>query len=260
MDLEYIKNIGIKAAYNGAAILRQYLGHLDTISKKGPDDLVTQADLESEKEIIKTIRQRFSDHEILAEESGRLRSTNPDCMWIIDPLDGTTNFAHQVPVFAVSIAFSYLGEISCGIVLNPVSGELFTAVRGKGAQLNGKPAKVSGQKQVAESLLTTGFSYDVKKDPDPVMARFKRCLMAARGIRRSGSAALDLCFVACGRYDGFWEESLKPWDTAAGALIAKEAGAIVSDFSGRPHDDINQKEILATNGLIHEQMYPLLAV
>ena len=260
MDLEYIKNIGIKAAYNGAVVLRGYLGRLDTIDKKGPDDLVTCADIESEKEIIKTIRQRFSDHEILAEESGRQPAKNSDCMWIIDPLDGTTNFAHQVPVFAVSIAFSHLGEISCGIVLNPVSGELFTAVKGKGAQLNGNPVKVSGQKEVPESLLATGFSYDVKKDPDPVMARFKRCLMTARGLRRPGSAALDLCFVACGRYDGFWEEGLKPWDTAAGALMAREAGGIVTDFSGRPHDDLNQKEILATNGHIHEQMYPLLMV
>jgi len=260
MDLEYIKNIGIKAAYKGAAVLRGYLGHLDIIGKKGPDDLVTRADVESEKTIIRTIKQRFPDHGVLAEESGLQQAENQDCMWIIDPLDGTTNFAHQVPVFAVSIAFSYLGKIVCGIVLNPVSGELFTAVKGKSAQLNGKTVRASDQKKVSESLLVTGFSYEVKKKPDPVMTRFKRCLMAARGIRRSGSAALDLCFVACGRYDAFWEEGLKPWDTAAGALMAREAGALVTDFSGRDHDDMNQKEILATNGHIHNELLSFLRI
>jgi len=258
MDLEYIKNIGIKAAYRGGAVLRRFLGHIDGIGKKGPDNLVTEADIRSEKEIIRVIRERFPDHGVLAEEGGLQSSKDSECLWIIDPLDGTTNFAHQVPVFAVSIAFSLRGDISCGIVLNPVSGELFYAVKGKGAYLNGKPICVSAETDVSESLLATGFSYDVKKDPEPVMKRFRQCLMAARGIRRMGSAAMDLCFVACGRYDGFWEQDLKPWDTAAGALIVREAGGVVTDFSGSRHDDMDQREILATNGHIHKDMYPLL--
>ena len=253
MDLNLIKNTGIGAAYKSAEIINSFSGKLTSVKKKGPIDLVTEADLASEKNIIETIHSRFPEHEILAEESGLNKTGDSTCQWIVDPLDGTTNFAHQIPIFAVSIAFAVNNEIKVGIVLNPVSGELFTAVRGQGATLNGKKITVSKGKNLSESLLVTGFPYDVKQMIDPLMLRFKRCIAASRGIRRLGSAALDLCFVACGRFEGFWEENLKPWDTAAGWIIAEEAGARVTDFSGAPYT-LDKKEILATNCHIHNEL------
>lgn len=259
MDLNLIKNTAIGAAYKSAEIINNFSGKLTRVSKKGPIDLVTEADIASEKNIIAEIRRRFPDHEILAEESGLNQTGKSACRWIIDPLDGTTNFAHQIPLFAVSIAFAVDNEINVGIVLNPVSGELFTAVRGQGATLNGTAIEVSRQKDISESLLATGFPYDVKQMLDPVMLRFKQCIAASQGIRRLGSAALDLCFVACGRFEGFWEENLNPWDTAAGWLIAEEAGARVTDFSGNPYD-LNQKEILATNSHIHNELQSTLEI
>ena len=179
------------------------------------------------------------------------------CQWIIDPLDGTTNFAHQLGLFSVSIAFVLDGNIAVGIVLNPESKELFTATAGKGADLNGRPINVSNTEAVSESLLVTGFPYNFKEIFNPLLARFSNCLRASQGVRRLGSAALDLCFVACGRFDGFWEQNLNPWDTAAGMLIAKEAGGKVTDFSNKPFS-IDKNEILATNSKIHEEMISLL--
>ncbi|MFZ2631840.1 MAG: inositol monophosphatase family protein [Desulfosalsimonadaceae bacterium] len=259
MDLERIKHTGIGAAYKSAAILNHYLGNLTSVQKKGPTDLVTEADVESERMIIQTIRLQFPDHEFMAEESGLSRTEPSPCQWIIDPLDGTTNFAHQIPLFCTSIAFSLNGEVLVGVVLNPVSGELFTAVRGKGAFLNDNPIHVSEEKNISGSLLATGFPYDVTQGIESTMDRLKNCLHAAQGIRRLGSAALDLCFVACGRFEGFWEENLKPWDTAAGFLIAEEAGARVTDFAGAPFT-LDKREILATNCLIHQEMQLLLEI
>lgn len=259
MDFELIKNTGIGAAYKSAEIINNFSGKLTSVHKKGPIDLVTEADIASEKNIIKTIRSRFPDHEIFAEESGLNKTGDSTCQWIIDPLDGTTNFAHQIPVFAVSIAFAVNNEMKVGIVLNPVTGELFTAVRGQGSTVNGKSIRVSEEKNISDSLLATGFPYDVKQMLDPVMRRFKQCIAVSRGIRRLGSAALDLCFVACGRFEGFWEENLKPWDTAAGWFIAEEAGALVTDFSGAPYT-LNKKEILATNRHIHNEMKSTLEI
>ena len=259
MDYNLIKNTGIGAAYKSAEIINTYLGNLTSVDKKGPIDLVTEADIASKKNIIKTIRSRFPDHEILAEESGLNKTADSTCQWIIDPLDGTTNFAHQLPFFSVSIAFAVNNEIKIGIVLNPVTGELFTAVRGQGSTLNGKSIRVSEEKNISDSLLATGFPYDVKQMIDPVMRRFKQCIAVSRSIRRLGSAALDLCFVACGRFEGFWEENLKPWDTAAGWLIAEEAGALVTDFSGASYT-LNKKEILATNRHIHHEMKSTLEI
>ncbi|MCF8028426.1 MAG: inositol monophosphatase [Desulfobacteraceae bacterium] len=257
MDLNLIQNTAVGAAYKSGEILRSHLGNFGEVSKKGPKDLVTAADIASEKQIIETIQSRFADHKILAEESNAKDTGTDGCTWIIDPLDGTTNFAHQVPVFSVSIAFSENGQLRAGVVLNPVSGELFTAVEGQGAQLNGRAISVSDCRQVSESLLVTGFPYDIKENPGPYMDKFARCLSAAIGVRRLGSAALDLCFVACGRFEGFWEQGLKPWDTAAGTLIAREAGARVTDFSGNNYD-IYKKALLATNGHIHEDLRSLL--
>ncbi len=256
MDLEYVRRIGIAAAYEGGKVLNACLGKIASIRKKGAIDLVTEADTGSEKRIIETIRSRFPDHAILAEESG-LNTGDEACQWIIDPLDGTTNFAHQLPFFSVSIGFVHKNKLVIGVVLNPVSGELFTALAGKGAELNGQPIHVSGTATVGESLLVTGFPYNFKEILPDVMGRFSNCLKASQGVRRLGSAALDLCFVACGRFDAFWEQNLKPWDTAAGLVIAQEAGAQITDFSGNPFT-VDKQEILATNGRIHTPMLSLL--
>jgi len=258
MDLERIKRVGVSAAYEGAEVLRSMLGKISQIGKKGAIDLVTEADIGSEKRIIATVRKAFPGHSILAEESG-LDQGGSDYQWLIDPLDGTTNYAHQLPIFAVSIAFAVKNEILVGIVLNPVSGELFSATSGQGAQLNGTSIHVSSAKKVSESLLVTGFPYNVREIFDAIISRYNRCLWAARGIRRLGSAALGLCYVACGRFDGFWEQGLKPWDTAAGSLIAAEAGAQITDFSNQPFA-LASKEVLATNSHIHEEMLSLLKV
>ena len=256
MDLEHVKRVGIAAAYKSATVLNSYFGKISGVNKKGAIDLVTVADTESEKVIIETIRENFPDHTILAEESGLAQGVS-DCQWIVDPLDGTTNFAHNQDIFSNSIAFARNGEIAVGIVLIPAAGELFTATAGKGAALNGRPISVSGVSEISESLLVTGFPYDFKYILSPIMERFSNCLTASQGVRRLGSAAIDLCFVACGRFEAFWEQNLQPWDTAAGTIIVKEAGGLVTDFGSRPFR-IHEKEILATNGRIHEEMLELL--
>jgi len=262
MDLNAIKRTGIAAAYNGGKILRSYFGNNPAIRKKGAIDLVTQADTEAEKVIVETIHARFPDHAILAEESGQIDGSSEadtENRWIIDPLDGTTNFAHELGFFSVSIAFEHAGDILVGIVLNPVGGELFSAISGKGAFLNDCPIKVTDTPSVSDSLLATGFPYDLPEVFPQLTARFSTCLMNAQGIRRIGSAALDLCYVACGRFDGFWEQDLHPWDTAAGLRIAAEAGATITDFTNLPFD-IDKSEILATNGRIHPEMVDLLKI
>lgn len=256
IELQSIYKTGIQAAQQGADVLRSYFGNIPRIQKKGDIDLVTQADIESEKVIIDTIRYHFPDHTILAEESG-LNSGSSSYRWIIDPLDGTTNFAHQLGIFSVSVAFAVNDDIKVGIVLNPITQELFSAIEGEGAKLNGRPITVSLQENISDSLLVTGFPYNLKTVIKPLLSRFTHCLEAAQGIRRLGSAALDLCFVACSRFDGFWEQNLKPWDTAAGILIAREAGAVVTDFSNNPYT-VNHNELLATNGKIHQKMLSLL--
>jgi myo-inositol-1(or 4)-monophosphatase len=257
MDLELVKRVGIAAAYKSQRVLLSHYGvGKSNVDKKGAIDLVTEADTESEKTIIGTIKNAFPDHAILAEESG-LNKGRSDHKWIVDPLDGTTNFAHRLGLFAISIAFALRGDTVIAIVLSPVSEELFTAVKGNGAELNGRPIKVSNAQTVSESLLVTGFPYDLIDCFNPLMTRFSKCLKASQGVRRLGSAAIDLCFLACGRFDGFWEQNLKPWDTAAGELIAREAGATITDFANKPFN-IYKKEILATNGHVHEEMLSLL--
>ncbi|MEW5733848.1 MAG: inositol monophosphatase family protein [Thermodesulfobacteriota bacterium] len=250
--MEKINTVALGAAYQSCQVLRERFGKRHTITKKGGIDLVTEADLASEKIVCGIIREAFPDHAILAEESGGSRATDGP-LWIIDPLDGTTNFAHGLPLFAVSIAFLNNGCTRLGLVANPITGEVFSAVKGQGAFRNGEQIHVSPTPCLSESLLVTGFPYDLAQRLDGLVTRFSRCLGAAQGVRRLGSAALDLCFVACGRFDGFWEESLKPWDTAAGALIATEAGGRVTDFSRGPWNPFSP-EILATNGRIHDEM------
>ncbi|MBW1841395.1 MAG: inositol monophosphatase [Deltaproteobacteria bacterium] len=258
MDFGYLERIGIAAAYKGGSVLRSHLGRLSNVKKKGPIDLVTDADTGSEKVIIETIARAFPDHAILAEESG-LKQGKSDLTWIIDPLDGTTNFTHQLDLFSVSIACALKGDIVVGIVFLPTTGQLFAAAKGKGATLNGRAIKVSTADTVSESLLVTGFPYDHQKIHGEIMQRFSNCLKVSQGVRRLGSAAIDLCFVACGRFEAFWEQNLKPWDTAAGILIAEEAGAVITDFSNSPFT-IDKKEILATNGKIHDEMISLMEI
>ncbi len=206
MDLAKIQTIGISAAHNGAEILLAYFGKISEYDKKGATDLVTRADIESEKTIIRTIRKHFPEHTIIAEESG-LNQGDPRCQWIIDPLDGTTNFTHNLALCCTSIAFAVDARVVVGIILNPMTGELFTATDGHGACLNERSISVSATPTVSESLLVTGFPYHFKDIFDSVMTRFENCLNAAQSIRRLGSAALDLCYVACGRFDGFWEQN-----------------------------------------------------
>lgn len=256
MNLEHIKQVGLAAAFASGEVLRSKFRRISSITKKGRIDLVTEADTESEKAILSILESCFPDHSILAEESGRLLKDSP-FLWIIDPLDGTTNFAHELPLFSSSIACAVNGEIKVGFVHNPVSGELFSAIHGEGAFLNGEKLSVTNRSILSECLLVTGFPYNFKDCFDEVMPRFSNCLRASQGVRRLGSAALDLCYVACGRFDGFWEQNLKPWDTAAGLLISQEAGALVTDFYGKPYN-IEMSEILATNGNIHKEMLSLV--
>lgn len=260
MDIPRAKRAAVKAAYKGAEVLVKKFGHIEQVRKKGAIDLVTEADTESEAVILKTLREIYPDHTFLAEESGHSAAagTNP-CQWIVDPLDGTTNFAHQLPLFCISIALAVEDQLQVGVVLNPIAGELFTAVKGQGAELNGYPIEVSQVAKLSESLLVTGFPYDVASRMDEIIKRFDSCIRAAQGVRRLGSAALDLCYVACGRFEAFWEQNLKPWDTAAGALIAAEAGATVTDFKHQPFD-IHSHEILASNTQVHSKMVAVLAL
>ncbi|MFZ5564047.1 MAG: inositol monophosphatase family protein [Thermodesulfobacteriota bacterium] len=256
VDIGYVKQVGIGAAFKGASALRAFFRGDFAVDKKGARDLVTDADRASEKAIMNEIFWRFPDHSVMAEESGAA-GAGQDRLWIVDPLDGTTNFAHGVGFFAVSIAFALHGEVIVGVVLNPETGELFTAVKDHGAELNGAPIRVSGTTALSDSLLATGFPYSMEDRLSPIMDRVSRFVAASRGLRRLGSAAMDLCYVACGRFDGFWEEGLQPWDTAAGMLIARQAGARVTDFSGNTFEP-EKKELLATNGWIHNDMLRML--
>ncbi len=225
-------------------------------SRKGETDLVTEVDRGSQDLIEREIRKRYPDHGILAEEDLNLKGDS-DFAWIVDPLDGTTNFVHGFPVFSVSIAVTFQSETICGVVFNPVSGELFQGIRGGGATLNNVPIRVSNTELLGRSLLGTGFPYDIRRTTRTNLDHFSRFAVRTQGIRRCGSAALDLCCVAAGRLDGFWELNLKPWDVTAGALIVREAGGRTSDFSSGPLG-LNTEETLASNGLIHTQMLNVL--
>jgi myo-inositol-1(or 4)-monophosphatase len=258
MDLEPFQQTAIEAARKSAKLLRSRFGNISRIRKKENAEIVTEADTESEEVIISTIQAQFPDHAVLGEECGLVTGTS-EYKWIVDPLDGTLNFAHQIPIFSISIALAVRDTIVLGIILDPVNEELYSAVSGQGAHLNGEPLQVSATRTIAESLLVTGFPYNVREIFESVMVRYASCLKVCQGIRRLGSAALDLCYVACGRFEGFWEQNLKPWDSAAGALMVVEAGGNVTTFSDRPYT-VTQPEILATNGLIHEEMLGLLEI
>lgn len=237
-------------------VLKYYTGRDKLVEFKGHANLVTIADRKSEELIIGGILGRYPSHSILAEESG---ATQPgaEVQWIIDPLDGTTNFAHGYPFYCVSIAVEERGEVRCGAVYDPLREEMFTASRGRGAYCNGEPLRVSEVDELSKALLITGFPYNFRERLDTIVQQFRAFLVASQAVRRGGSAALDLCYVAAGRLDGFWELNLQPWDTAAGRVILEEAGGRVTDFSGVPFS-IYTKEILASNGRLHGEMLAVL--
>jgi len=241
-----------EVARGAGEILRRNYGRRQSIHFKGEINLVTDVDRESEAYLMERIRSSFPDHGILSEESSERLSPSP-YRWIIDPLDGTTNYAHNYPCFCVSVALESNGELLAGAVFNPLLSESFTASAGGGAFLNGERIAVSGIEDLRRSLLSTGFAYDVKESTDNNLDFFREFVFAGQAIRRDGSAALDMCYLACGRFDGFWELKLHPWDTAAGLLLLREAGGVATRLDGSPYD-IHQPDILASNGRIHEQM------
>ncbi|WP_457637031.1 inositol monophosphatase family protein [Oceanithermus sp.] len=219
-------------------------------TKSGPTDLVTHADKETEIAIKDYLLSRYPDHAFLGEEGGQEREA--EYRWIVDPIDGTVNFAHRFPFYAVSIALEVRGELELGVVLDSSRDELFWARRGQGAFLNGRPIEVSRTDQLIGSLLATGFPYDVKKDRENLIY-FERVLEKGLTVRRPGAAALDLCYVAAGRLDGFWEVKLKPWDVAGALVVLREAGAVVTGLEGEEYQ-LGNRYIVASNGLIHEEL------
>jgi myo-inositol-1(or 4)-monophosphatase len=246
----------LAAARQAGKILQAMSIRTVAIDYKGEIDLVTEADRKSEATIIAAIRRHFPGDDILTEESQTDRTASPR-RWIIDPLDGTTNYAHRFPFWCVSIAFEVGGRMTLGAVNNPNLRELFFARRGKGAFLNGTRIRVSAQSRLEQSLLATGFPYDVHTSPQNNLEHFGRFIRRAQAVRRPGSAAMDLAYVACGRFDGFWEIKLKPWDMAAAALLVEEAGGAVSRFDGGPFDPY-VPECLASNGQVHDAMIAVL--
>lgn len=239
-------------------ILRKGYGQNHQVSYKGEIDLVTEIDRQSEAFLMGEIQSRYPQHAIVAEESGGL-SGDAGCEWYIDPLDGTVNFAHGIPIFSVSLAYVQNGAASLGVVYDPLRDECFRAEAGKGAWLNGKPVRASNAQLLDQSLLVTGFPYDIRTHHHTNLDHFVKFSLASQGVRRLGSAALDLCYVAAGRFDGYWEMRLSPWDLAAGALIAKEAGAQVSDLQGGANYLQPPYSILAAAPALHPQMLRILS-
>jgi len=227
------------------------------IEHKGEIDLVTEVDRNSEALLVGGLQAAYPEHDFLAEEN-LYPDRGASHKWIIDPLDGTTNFAHGFPWFAVSMALEVNGEVVLGVIYHTMLNEMFTAVKGQGAWLNGSRLEVSSRTPLRSSLLATGFPYDSATDPENNFARFCNFQMGCRGIRRAGAAALDLAYVAAGRLDGFWECKLKPWDVAAGQLLVAEAGGTVTGFAGESYTPYNHR-IVASNGLIHAEMLAMLA-
>jgi len=278
---EALRDAAVELAREAGAILLEGYGRPHAPERKGRIDLVTEFDRRSEAFLLERLHQRFPGHRVLAEESGAHDAApeppstpaTPDSprrpapahtampstaaaratRWIIDPLDGTTNFAHNYPFFAVSIAAEVQGEVVAAAVYDPVRDEMFSAARGSGATRNREAIRVSGIERLEDALLVTGFPYTVREQPEPILSLFRAFLVRAQGIRRDGSAALNLCYLACGRFDGFWESHLSPWDMAAGVLIVREAGGTVTSLTHGPFR-LDGRQILASNGRLHEEM------
>ena len=240
----------------GEIILRYFEGTFKIEHKEGINNLVTEVDKLAEDKIIKVIRATFPAHSIISEEVGELIKPS-EYQWIIDPIDGTVNFAHGIPICCVSIGLLHNDELIMGAVYNPMMNELFFAEKGKGATLNDRPIKVSTKENFETAFLVTGFPYNWPDGPEHPIKVFEKLILEGLPIRRLGSAAIDLCWVACGRFDGFWEYNLQAWDVAAGYLLVQEAGGKITDFDGGPAN-VFTKETLATNGLIHDAMLKVI--
>ena len=249
------KEIAVKAAMESGLFIKRSVGKVTAISYKGRDNIVTNVDRHSEQMIIDRLSSAFHDHSILSEERKPVDKPS-DYKWIIDPLDGTTNFAHAFPFFSVSIALEYRKKVILGVIYDPMRSELFYAGAGKGAHLNNKRIRVSFTKKLSDAFLATGFSYGLRGRVRNVR-HFRDFLIRSSAIRRAGSAALDMAYVACGRFDGFWEMDLHPWDSAAAYLIVEEAKGAVTKFDGSPYTPYD-KEVLTTNGHIHKSMVSVL--
>ena len=239
-------------AREAGALLMTYFDRQIAIEYKGDADLVTAADRASEKLIVGKLRELWPSHEIVGEEGTRDNTGTSDYRWYVDPLDGTTNFAHGYPVFCVSIGLEYRDELICGVLYDPTRDELFAAAKGSGATLNGRPIHVSKTPKIEASILATGFPSH-KRHKNPNIHFYHQITLRSHGIRRAGSAALDLANVACGRYDGFWEFNLNAWDTSAGVVLVREAGGVVTKFDGSTFN-IDSREVLASNGLLHDEL------
>ena len=248
--------LATRIAREAGAILLDYASRDFAITNKGRINLVTEADHASEDHIKKAILANYPDHQILAEESG-VHASSSDYIWIIDPLDGTTNFAHGVPCYGVSIGIEYQGKMIAGVIYDPSQDDVYAAERGSGAFRNGVRIKASGVKRLEEALLVSGFPYDVREQMNRYLPAWEAFLASAQGVRRLGAASIDMCYVACGYFDGFWEFGLNPWDTAAGWVLIEEAGGKVTKTNGLPFENA-RPDLLATNGLIHEQMMEVL--
>jgi myo-inositol-1(or 4)-monophosphatase len=253
LETEKFLSVAWDAANAAGTLLRETWQQPKIIDYKGAIDLVTSVDRECERRIVEVLQKNFPGHAVLAEEATDLLGTQSSHRWIIDPLDGTTNFAHSYPQFCVSIALERDGEVIMGLVYDPLRRECFRAVKDQGATLNDGSLRISTVKELDKALLATGFPYDQREKADFYLGFFKAFMTRSQGIRRNGSAALDLCYVACGRVDGFWELKLRPWDTAAGALMVAEAGGRVTDLSGNKFS-IWGEETVASNGALHDEM------
>ncbi|MDA0690974.1 MAG: inositol monophosphatase family protein [Nitrospinae bacterium] len=250
--------VAVSAALAAGKIQRERSQNIGKISHKGKFDLVTEVDFLCEQEVIRIIKKRFPDHEFLAEESGASQGLSSSSKWIIDPLDGTINYAHGFPVYCVSIGLEHEGELILGVVYNPCMDELFVAEKGQGATMNGNPIAVSTIPELKDSLLVTGFTPEVVHSDDDNMGRFSDFMKASQAVRRPGSAAIDICYTAMGRFEGFWELKLHAWDVAAGIVIMREAGGTVTRLNGNPLS-VYDRQILASNGLVHAEMVEILA-
>lgn len=251
-------DIAQKAALEAGEMLKDGFGTSFRIdNKEGRHNLVTEYDHKAEELIINRIKSAFPNHIFLAEESGATGAPAETVRWIIDPLDGTVNFAHSIPIFCVSIGAEQAGELLCGVIYAPMTGELFTGTKGGGAYLNGQQLSVSKTEKLDDSILVTGFPYNAWENPLHCIDHFSRFVRMGLPVRRLGSAAIDLAYLAAGRFDGYWEVSLNSWDVAAGKLLLQEAGGVMTQYDGSPHN-LHQGTMLATNGRIHKEMSAVL--
>lgn len=253
MYAEYL-NLAKETAREAGMLLKEGFGTIFKISNKdGKNNLVTEYDIKAEELIINKIKAKYADHGFLAEESGNSDTVGADFVWIIDPLDGTVNFSHNLPIFCVSIGLQHKGKIVCGCIYNPILDEMYYAEIGKGAFVNDEKISVSSNDDLSTAFLVTGFPYNVNENPDNCITHFEKMLKMGLPIRRLGSAALDLCYVASGKFDGFWEVILHPWDVAAGKIIVEEAGGKLTHYDGSDYK-VSTSSMVATNNKIHEDL------